>query len=159
MKALSLWNPWANLVAMGQKKVETRDWKTDYRGPLAIHATAGKPHFLGRSAEARPLRDELADVFNCRRDSDERGGMHVDAHLRTLPKAAVLCIVRLVAIEETRTVRETLDKRELIFGNYDDGRYAFFFEMIEVFDTPIPAKGNRKIWNWDPLPIRKQVGQ
>lgn len=45
MKALTLWQPWASLVARGEKTIETRSWPTDYRGPLAIHAAA------------RPMRD------------------------------------------------------------------------------------------------------
>ncbi|MBP0020973.1 MAG: ASCH domain-containing protein, partial [Cyanobacteria bacterium SBLK] len=31
-KAISLWQPWASLIAMGRKKFETRHWSTDYRG-------------------------------------------------------------------------------------------------------------------------------
>lgn len=38
MKALSLTQPWASLVAVGAKRIETRSWRTSYRGPLAIHA-------------------------------------------------------------------------------------------------------------------------
>ena len=38
MKALSLWQPWASLIADGRKKIETRHWPLHYRGPLAIHA-------------------------------------------------------------------------------------------------------------------------
>jgi len=38
MKALSLWRPWASLIADGRKKIETRHWELRYRGPLAIHA-------------------------------------------------------------------------------------------------------------------------
>lgn len=30
--------PWATLIAIGAKRVETRSWFTSYRGPLAIHA-------------------------------------------------------------------------------------------------------------------------
>lgn len=40
MKALSLHQPYASAVAMGVKRIETRSWRTNYRGPLAIHATA-----------------------------------------------------------------------------------------------------------------------
>ncbi len=41
MKALTLTQPWAHLVAVGAKRVETRSWPTPYRGPLAIHAAQG----------------------------------------------------------------------------------------------------------------------
>lgn len=36
MKALSLKQPWANLIASGKKTIETRKWKTNYRGDLII---------------------------------------------------------------------------------------------------------------------------
>jgi activating signal cointegrator 1 len=41
MKALTLLQPWASLVAAGLKTIETRSWSTRYRGPLAIHASKG----------------------------------------------------------------------------------------------------------------------
>jgi hypothetical protein len=37
----------------------------------------------------------------------------------------------------------------LIFGNYEDGRYAWHIELIEKFAEPIAAKGNRMLWNWE----------
>jgi hypothetical protein len=40
MKALTLYQPWASLVAAGAKTIETRSWSTTYRGRLAIHAGA-----------------------------------------------------------------------------------------------------------------------
>lgn len=36
MKALSIRQPWAGLIACGRKTVETRTWQTTYRGPLLI---------------------------------------------------------------------------------------------------------------------------
>lgn len=38
MKALSIWQPWAQLLATGVKHDETRSWGTKYRGPILIHA-------------------------------------------------------------------------------------------------------------------------
>ena len=38
MKVLTLFQPWATLVILGEKKIETRSWKTNYRGEIAIHA-------------------------------------------------------------------------------------------------------------------------
>ena len=43
IKALSLRQPFATLIATGLKKIETRKWQTPYRGPLLICASAGKP--------------------------------------------------------------------------------------------------------------------
>lgn len=41
-RALTLWQPWASLVALLVKQIETRSWSTKYRGPLLIHAAAWK---------------------------------------------------------------------------------------------------------------------
>lgn len=43
MKALTIRQPWASLIAHGVKTIETRSWSTKYRGPLAIHAGKARP--------------------------------------------------------------------------------------------------------------------
>jgi len=39
MKAISLWQPWASMIAYGKKTIETRKWSTSYRGDLLICST------------------------------------------------------------------------------------------------------------------------
>ena len=43
MKFLTLRQPWASLIALGVKTIETRSWSTSFRGPLAIHAGKAQP--------------------------------------------------------------------------------------------------------------------
>lgn len=38
MKALSVRQPWASLIASGHKSIELRSWSTKYRGPILILA-------------------------------------------------------------------------------------------------------------------------
>jgi hypothetical protein len=40
MKALSIKQPWASLIAHGIKDIENRTWKTNFRGKIYIHASA-----------------------------------------------------------------------------------------------------------------------
>jgi hypothetical protein len=149
MKALTLWQPWATLIAMGAKSIETRCWSTGYRGEIAIHSAAKMPPaWLGASSRTDPFRDELADLFSVRRDRDERAGKHVDDILRGLPYGKVVCIVNLVKIEETSVAQQYISDRERVFGNYEDGRFAWHLELVEVIEPPIPVKGNRMLWNW-----------
>lgn len=42
MKALSIKQPWASLIAHGIKDIENRTWKTNFRGRIYIHASAKK---------------------------------------------------------------------------------------------------------------------
>lgn len=39
MKAISIRQPWADLILRGRKTLELRSWKVGYRGTLAIHAS------------------------------------------------------------------------------------------------------------------------
>lgn len=68
MKALSVKQPWANMIAAGEKTIETRTWGTDYRGDLLIVSTkspkidpAGFALAVARLVECRPMseRDQL----------------------------------------------------------------------------------------------------
>ena len=53
-KALSIRQPWAWLIVNGHKDIENRDWRTNYRGPVLIHAgKKADPVALSRLAEAR----------------------------------------------------------------------------------------------------------
>jgi hypothetical protein len=38
MKALTINQPYAELIVLGEKRVENRGWSTPYRGPVLIHA-------------------------------------------------------------------------------------------------------------------------
>lgn len=59
MKTLTLWQPWASLIALGMKRIETRPWTTKYRGPLAIHA--GKRPAVDGEAPGRVALDGLGE--------------------------------------------------------------------------------------------------
>ena len=50
MKGLTIRQPWATLVARGRKRIETRGYRTSYRGPVLIHAGAAKPEPSSRGA-------------------------------------------------------------------------------------------------------------
>lgn len=40
MRAITIHQPWAELIVRGEKDVENRSWRTHHRGPLLIHAGA-----------------------------------------------------------------------------------------------------------------------
>ena len=39
MRAISIREPWASLILSGEKTIETRTWKTKYRGPVLLCAS------------------------------------------------------------------------------------------------------------------------
>lgn len=60
IKTLSLWQPWASLVAVGEKRIETRSWATKHRGTIAIHATQNWPQEARYFSLRFPAWDMLA---------------------------------------------------------------------------------------------------
>ncbi len=74
MKALSVKQPWAYLLASGKKTIETRLWPTDYRGPLLIVSSktpkihpAGYALAIAELVDCRPMTesDEPAACCAC----------------------------------------------------------------------------------------------
>jgi hypothetical protein len=126
MKALSLWQPHSQAIALSLKPYETRGWKTDYRGPLAIHAAK------------KPFR-EKDYPYNYFREVKVRLQAKEQA-LWALDYGRVLCVVDLVDCVPTGRLRGRIGDCEL-WGDFrdkgDDGkdRYAFKLENVRL----IPA--------------------
>ncbi len=59
MKTLTLTQPWAQLIAIGAKRIETRSWGTKYRGPIAIHAAKGFPKWARETCLRSPFIEAL----------------------------------------------------------------------------------------------------
>lgn len=128
MKVLSITEPYATLIKDGIKKIETRSWKTNYRGKLYIHASSTKI-----PKEYREKKDLMKLV-----------------NINELNFGNIICSCDLVdCIEMTDEFIEKIkkNKNEYICGDYANGRYAWILENIEVLDKPIPAKGHLGIWN------------
>lgn len=133
MKAISLWQPWASLVAVGAKEYETRSWPTSYRGPLVIHA----------AKRWTPL--EVAAALDPHFKSALKAAGLNPTHL---PLGAALCVVDLVDVVTTESVRWDIDSTERAFGNYTDGRFAWKLANIRTFDVPIPWLGHQGLWDY-----------
>ena len=160
MKALTILQPWASLMACGAKKIETRSWATKYRGPLAIHAA--KHINTPKCAWEEPFKSELikagmmASVYSGKGFAFNLGnnGMVVAiAELVDCVKVVstvngslgpIEVPVHKAELENGITVREN----EFFFGNYEIGRYAWMFENVRRIN-PIPAKGKQRLWNWE----------
>ena len=130
MKVLSLTEPYATLIKLGKKKIETRSFKTNYRGELYIHASSTKiPKEWKNNKELMRLVD----------GNDLNFGL-------------IICKCKLadcVYMDEEFLDKINKDKLEFICGDYRLGRYAWILEDIEVLDKPIFAKGKLGIWNYE----------
>lgn len=130
--AISLWQPWATLVARGLKCVETRSWPTDYRGPLLIHAAKTIP---GAHAIGRWVWEEL-----------ELHGLG-QCEVRALPRGAVIAVAELIGCEQmTPALIARQTNRELAFGDWRLFRYAWYFGKVEALAEPVSMRGRQKLW-------------
>jgi hypothetical protein len=130
MRALTLTQPWATLVVIGAKRVETRSWRTAGRGPLAIHAAKGFPRAARDLCEAAPFCDAL-------------GGLSAG----DLPRGMLLGTVEVLGCVPTDGPEaELLDERERAFGDYSPGRWAWLLSGHRAFDEPVPMSGALGIW-------------
>lgn len=164
MKALSLLQPWASLVAIGAKRIETRSWSTRYRGPLAIHASAGFPPTCRKLCAEEPFRTVLLGAgLPIWRPLG--GAIELDPPLpdwNALPRGQVLAVVTVADCLPTSPtfgsypfLPEWLDElsdQERAFGNYEEGRWGWHLEDVHRLEPPVPAKGARGLWNWEPSP-------
>lgn len=150
MKALTLTQPWATLVAMGAKTVETRGWSTKYRGVIAIHAAKGFPAWAKDVAQnTRVFRDALGwpnppeGTPLTQEWIDE-----IARRLRALPLGKVIATAVVIDCFSTDGKIPPLSDRELAFGNYAPGRSGWILEDVRPLAEPIPAKGALSLWEW-----------
>lgn len=132
MKAITLTQPWATLVCIGAKRIETRSWSTDYRGPLAIHAAKGFPGWAKQMC--------FKPVFN-----NALEFCHPDA----LPLGVVLCTVELIKVEQITMFTAQPPDPEFQFGDYGVGRFMWQLANLKDLKSPIPAKGVLGLWEWE----------
>lgn len=147
MKALTVRQPHASLVAIGAKTNETRSWYTSYRGPLAIHASAKMGKAEKELCWVSPFFELLSDA----------GLIKPHAHRNDLyhfPLGAVIATCRLVTcmkigIDSGPRMCNTAvlpSEPELSFGDYTPGRYALILADVKQIE-PIPCRGRLGLWN------------
>lgn len=136
VKAITVWQPWATLLATGQKHNETRSWKTSYRGEILIHAAKTDHSGILLHIPMEELKHfQDAGVVN------------------KLPTGAIIGKASLVdCFQIDEAYRRKLQREnpaELAFGDYTIGRYAWVMADAILFNKPIPAKGKQGLWNWE----------
>lgn len=125
MRAISLWQPWATGIAVGNKKVETRHWSTPYRGEIAIHAAK-------------------------RFDRDQREFASVEHSLGRLPArlpfGAIVAVARVVGVLRTENIKASVSAIERLYGNFEPGRFGWLLEDVRPLAEPVGCAGRQGFW-------------
>jgi hypothetical protein len=141
MKAISLHQPWASLIAAGVKVHETRSWAPppEYVGRrIAIHAAA-------RPVNLHELSGALAGLCESTFGS---GWEH------RLPRGALVCTAILEAYGMTQLLLPSINFNEgaildTICGDWSAGRWAWELSEVEKLTPPIPERGHQRWWTVD----------
>ena len=124
--AISLWQPWASLVAIGAKQIETRHWSAPRRHwgqRIAIHAAKRKN-----------------DLWLCEEHPFSEYDLDAELPLGSLVATAVLA--RCTEINELAAAElQATRPHEYAFGNYDIGRWAWVLLHVEPLAEPVPWRG------------------
>ena len=136
MKAITISQPYATLIADGRKWVENRNWQTHYRGELAIHAGKGTQY-------ATKARLEL-------------GGY---------PLGKVIATCQLVACVHMETLKDSIGNdslqdsliaelggyrtiEEVLTHQFAEGDWCWILHDIKKLAEPIAATGKQGFWEW-----------
>ena len=133
MKAITISQPYASLIASGSKWIENRTWPTNYRGALAIHAGKGLQYLD---------RDELTNYPS---------GCVI----------AVGKLVACVSIEEINRMSHYVDNQDdyipgtknitwakAFLHEHAEGPWCWILEDVRKCDH-VPVRGAQGLWEYE----------
>jgi len=126
MKALSLYEPGATLIALGKKRYETRSWSTTYRGPLLICASLKRP----------PIAKIIGILYRAR------------ISLNELSPGRAVALVDLVHVYRTDDLHYgQFGENEEFYGDLSPGRYAWQLKNVRRFVNPPLIRGKQGLFD------------
>lgn len=143
MKALTLTQPYATLIAIGAKQIETRGQKTAHRGEIAIHAGANLRPVGGHTGYIELRQSEPFE--SVLRAAGYQPG-------NDLPLGAVVAVADLwecfpirmegpIACYQREGIWWSVSAQERAFGDFSTGRYGYMLRTVRRLKQPVPCRG------------------
>ena len=134
MKALTISQPYASLIASGEKWVENRAWETKYRGPLAIHAGKGTQYLTRRELVKYPTGCVIAvaELVGC---------VHID-RLRLMSE-----VRPKVCMPDCPPGMERY-WGEILRHPHTEGPWCWVLSDIKQLKKPIACRGMQGLWEF-----------
>jgi hypothetical protein len=132
-KVITLKNPHAYLCCLGFKQFETRGFKTEHRGPLYIHSSMNM------------------DWFNLCFEEPFKSCIREPHHMKHGRIIGMVHLVDCIPVEEVKGTLEAsgrIGARELAFGDYSPGRYAWALTHPVLFKFPRQVRGALSLWDY-----------
>lgn len=134
MRAITVIQPWAWLLASGQKKFETRSWQTNARSLFVIHA----------SKRTKVSDEAFQALFSA---APELFTAHGIASADDLAYGAAVGAARLVDCRSTNGLWMP-SPLERALGDFSSNRFAWDFREAYLLPNPIPYRGQQAVWEF-----------
>ncbi|MBT2689956.1 2-oxoglutarate dehydrogenase E1 [Bacillus sp. ISL-47] len=137
MKVLSMIQPWASLFVLRESKFETRSWKTNYRGSLAIHTSIK----VDRAACRHIAIQNLLKKHGYLSENLPTGMIIAMCNLEN-------CL-KIIGNDQSSAILEDgriITGNEFFLGDYRMGGYAWEIKNMQMLHDFIPAKGKLGLW-------------
>jgi hypothetical protein len=154
IRGLTVMEPWAMLLSVDEKTIETRSRSLgEYRGLVAIHASKRFPKEYRRLCWSEPFRSALIDAGVDHRDD-------------ALPLGQILAVARLHMVMRTEDILDVFASarpgsltfarrdRELAFGNYEPNRVGLFVKDLVRLRATRARAGRAR-----PVELRRSAGR
>lgn len=119
MKALSLKQPWAELILQGKKRIELRKWNTKFCGEFLIHAS--------KKPDENAMRKFGFKDLSC---------------------GFIVGKAELVNVKKYENDKEFVKDKNLHLATRKWGNFGFILKNVQRI-KPIPAKGNLGFWEFE----------
>jgi activating signal cointegrator 1 len=146
LRAITIWQPWAQAIVCGFKRYETRSWATRYRGPILIHAA-------GKWTPKEMRVHEVGTYHLCLAYGTNDSRIHRFATEMSL--SAAVALAELVDCHKAESLnmpiddffddRDVVNSLERFFGDFTPGRYAWQLENVRPL-TPVQCPGKQGLW-------------
>ena len=146
MKAITVSQPYASLIADGEKWVENRQrWPNFYRGPILIHAGKGTQYLDREDLVAYPTGCVVA-VANL---------------FAVVNVSAVVNLLTLMPLASMRLIAPTnpvqrgpLTVGQILAHKYTEGPICLILTQIRKLASPVPCRGMQGLWEAPEVVLR-----
>ncbi|MFQ5532023.1 MAG: ASCH domain-containing protein [Candidatus Nanoarchaeia archaeon] len=119
MKALSLKQPFAELILQGKKTIELRKWNTKFRGKFLVHAS------------------KIPD-----KEAMKKFGFS------DLPLGCIVGKAKLVEVKKYKNKEELRRDKAKHLASGEFGKYGFILKDVERLPKSIKYNGNLGFWEY-----------
>lgn len=134
MKSLTISQPFAFLIADGQKPVENRSWPTNYRGSLAIHAGQGTQYLTKKELE----------------------NYTTGAIVATCELVTCLDVTNPSEKQRQELAAAGIGLDEILGHKHCEGPWAWVLAEVRPCN-PVPITGKQGLWDVPPALLAKHV--